>query len=56
MVAYSIGVLLLIKRLKKAYPDVTQPGTLTMLGHWINLNTWGLYFDFIKCNGAAYGY
>ena len=56
MVAYGIGILLLIKSLKSVYPDITQPyysdddGELGMFDHLKK------YFKALKCNGPAQGY
>ena len=56
MVSYSITVLLQIRRLKYAYPDVTQS--------WYADNAWSLsmfdnlgkYFNLIEHNDPALGY
>ena len=48
MVAYDIGILLLIKRLKSKYPDITQPwyvGNADALGIFANID---LYFNQLK--------
>ena len=48
MVAYDIGILLLIKRLKSKYPDITQPwyvGDADALGIFANIE---LYLNQMK--------
>ena len=56
MISYVIGVLLLIKHLKDAYPDVTQllySEKFRELGKFDNLDR---YFSSLKRNGLDQGY
>ena len=56
IVAYRIGFLPLIKRLKSNYPDITQPwyaNNAGALGMFDNLEQ---YFDLLKRNVPAWGY
>ena len=56
MVAYEFGVLLLIKSLKLAYTDVTQPwyaDNSSALGTFDNLE---LHFNSLKINDRVQGY
>ena len=48
MVAYGIGILLLIKQLKSAYTDVTQAWYADDVGALGSYNNIELYFNFIK--------
>ena len=56
MVAYGIGVLPLIKRLKVVYPDVTQPWYADDAGLLSIFDNLELYFNSLKRNGPARGY
>ena len=56
MFYYDIGILLLIKRLKLTYPDLTYPlhaDDAEALGTFDNL---GQYFNLLKRNSPAWGY
>ena len=56
MVAYRIGIILMIKCLKSKYPDITHPWyaeNAEALGTFDNLEQ---YFKALKCNGLAWGY
>ena len=56
MVAYDIGFLLLIKRLRSAYPDIIQPwysDNAGALGMYDNLEQ---YFNSRNFNGPDQGY
>ena len=55
-VAYGIRFLRLIKQLKAAYPDVTQPWyaeNASALGTFDNI---GSYFNALNCFGPGHGY
>ena len=56
MVAYGIGVLLLIKRLKLAYPDITQPWYANNAGTLDTIDNLEIYFYLLKTNGPEQGY
>ena len=56
MVAYSIVILPLIKRLKLTYPDVTQPWYADNDGALDTFENLERYFNILKCNGPAWGY
>ena len=56
VIEYRIGILPLIKILKRAIPDVTQPSYTDdagALGKFVRLET---YFDFLTCQGPGQGY
>ena len=56
MIAYGIGILPLIKNLKREIPDVTQPwyvDNTKALGMFARLET---YFDLLTCQGPGWGY
>ena len=56
MIAYGIGILPLIKNLKRAIPDVIQPwytDAAGALGTFARLET---YFDSLTCQGPGRGY
>ena len=56
VVSNSIGVLPLIKCLKLAYPDVTQPWYADNSGSLGTFDNLGLYFNSLKRNGPDWGY
>ena len=56
MVAYVIGVLPLIKRLKLAYPDVTQPWYANDAGELGTFDNMELYFNLLKRFVLGRGY
>ena len=56
MVAYSIVIIPLIKRLKLTYPDVTQPWYADNDGALDTFENLERYFNILKCNGPAWGY
>ena len=56
MFAYVIGVLPLIKRLKAAYPDITQPWYADNSSALGTLNNIGLYSNSFKQFGSGCGY
>ena len=56
IVAYNIGVLTLIKRLKAVYPDVTQPWYIDDAGELGTFNSLEIYFNSLKCNGLTWRY
>ena len=56
MVAYGIGIILLVIRLKAEFPDITQPWYAydsSALGIFANFEQ---YFNFLKQLGAVRGY
>ena len=56
MIAYGIGILPLIKNMKRAIPDVTQPwyaDYARALGMFARLKT---YFDSLTCQGSGQEY
>ena len=56
MIVYGIGILPLIKNLKRKIPDVTQPwysDNAKDLGTFARLAT---YFDLLTCQGPGRGY
>ena len=53
MVAYGIGIILLIKRLKAAYTNVTQPWYTNNDGAPGMFNNTGLYFNTLKIFGPG---
>ena len=56
MIAYGIGILLLINNLKQDIPDVTQPwyaDNAIDLGKFARLE---IYFDSLTCQGPGRGY
>ena len=55
-VAYGIGVLLFIKRLKSEYPDITYPWYTYIAGALGNFDNIGLYFNSLKKFGLDNGY
>ena len=54
-VSYVIGVLLLIKYLKAAYPDVTQPWYAKDSGAIGTFKNIGLYFNSLRKFGPGLG-
>ena len=56
MVTYGIGVLLMIKQLKVAYPDVNQPWYAEDAGALGTFDNIGLYFKTLKLFGPGCGY
>ena len=56
MVAYGIGVLPLIKLLKSAYYDVTQPWYAKNAGELGMYKNIELYFNSLKTFGPTYQY
>ena len=56
MFAYGIGVLLMIKQLKAAYPDITHPWYAENAGSLGTYNNIELYFNFIKESSPGCGY
>ena len=56
MVAYSIGVLLLIERLKAEYPDIIQPWYADNSGTLGTFDNIGLYFNLLKHYVLGHGY
>ena len=56
MIAYRIGIILLIKNIKREVPDVTHPWysyNSGSLGTFARLET---YFDSLTCQGPGQGY
>ena len=56
MVAYSIDVIPMIKKLKAAYPDVTQPCSTDDVGALGTYKNIELYFNLQKKIGPGSGY
>ena len=56
MIAYSIGILPLIKKLKKEFPDVTQPWYADDAGALGTLVRIKSYFHLIERHGLGQGY
>ena len=56
MVVYGTGVLLLIKRLKPVYPDVTQPCYADDSGSPGMFDKVGLYFNSLNRNVPVWGH
>ena len=56
MVAYGIGVLPPIKKMRVAYPDVTHPWYADDAGSLGTFNNIGLYFNSLKTFGQDCGY
>ena len=56
MVAYGIGIILLIKRLKLTDPDVTQPWYAYDAGALGTFNNMASYFNSLKHFGPGCGY
>ena len=56
MVAYGIGVLTLIKRLKAVCPGITQPWYARNSGSLGMFNNVELYFNSLKRNSPSRGY
>ena len=56
MIVYRIGILQLIKNLKRVIPNITQPwydDNARDLGKFVIIDT---YFDFLTCQGTGRGY
>ena len=56
LVAYNIGFLPLIKKMKAAYLEVTEPWYTDNSGALGKFNNVELYFNSLKLNGPAWGY
>ena len=56
MVNYVIGVILLIKHLKAAYPETTQLGYADDAGAIGTFDNIGLYFNLLKNFGPGCGH
>ena len=56
MVTYGIGVLMLIKRLKAAHPDITQPWYADDAGALGTYDNIDLYCNSLKNSGLGNGY
>ena len=56
MVAYGIGFLPFIKRLKAAYPDVTHPWYADNTGELVTYDNLELYFNLLKQPIPGCGY
>ena len=56
MVAYSIGTLLMIKRLKLTHPDITHPWYADNAGASGTFARLKIYFDLLTRQGPGRGY
>ena len=55
MVAYSIGIIPLIKQLKAEFPDINQPWYYDCSGPIVMFTSVKLYFNFLKRFGPYKG-
>ena len=55
MVAYRIGIIPLIKRLKLRYPETPHPWYTDNSGVLVMFDNWEKYFKSLKCDGRAKG-
>ena len=56
IVAHGIVILALIKHLKSAYPNATQPRYTDDSGALVMFDNLEQYFNLFKCNGLDQGY
>ena len=56
MIAFGIEVTLLIKLLKVAHPDITQPCYVDNVGALCTYGNIKLYFNLIEQSGSSCGY
>ena len=56
IVSHGIVILAMIKHLKSAYPDATQPCYTDDAGALFMFDNLEQYFNLFKCNGLDQGY
>ena len=56
MIAYGIGILPLIKNIKRDIPEVTQPWYADDAGALVTFAILNTYFDSLTCQGPVRGY
>ena len=56
MITYGLGIIPLIKNLKTAHPDITQPWYAEKWGRYVCLETWRRFFNYLAQTRLEHGY